>query len=112
MKISALAFGAAALLGICSLGFGQDTASAETLRVYLDVDRTLLPADVTDKAVIKIGLKRSQVAYATRVSGAFSLATGSRDAAVVLRLNPGTVLPKIRAGNTCTTKARRLDFAR
>src|SRR5688572_9406880 len=64
MKSRSLFSFAAALLGACSLFGGWSAVRAhapgdgtsETVKVRVDVDRTVLPADTTEKAVVKIAL--------------------------------------------------------
>lgn len=51
----------AVALGAMSLGFPARTtaardSNADPVRVHLDVDRTVLPADTTERAIVKIGL--------------------------------------------------------
>lgn len=59
MKNSLLSSLAVALLGATSLSVVAKTAaaaSADSVRLRVDVDRSVLPANATEKAVVKIGL--------------------------------------------------------
>lgn len=58
MKLSSLILSATALLGaFLSLSAkSPDLGDTDAVRVHLDVDRTVLPADTTEKAVVKISL--------------------------------------------------------
>ncbi|MES2694137.1 MAG: VWA domain-containing protein [Verrucomicrobiota bacterium] len=60
MKLSLLFSSAVALLGAMSLGLSAKTeataSTVESVKVRIDVDRTVLPADTTEKAVVKIAL--------------------------------------------------------
>lgn len=55
MKSSLLPLLAVALLGAMSL-FAKDRASPSPVRLHVDLDRAVLPAESTERAVVKIGL--------------------------------------------------------
>ncbi|MGH7944362.1 MAG: vWA domain-containing protein [Opitutaceae bacterium] len=57
MKHHLLSSFAVALLGAMALSFSTQTAAAsEPVRLHIGVDRTVLPAETTERAVVKVGL--------------------------------------------------------
>ncbi|HYC72731.1 MAG TPA: VWA domain-containing protein [Opitutaceae bacterium] len=55
MKASLISLLAATLLGVASL-FAKDYVAGSPVRLRVDLDREVLPADSTERAVVKIGL--------------------------------------------------------
>lgn len=122
MKLSRLFFSAAALLSaflhLSVSAKSPDLGDTDAVRLHLDVDRTVLPADTTEKAIVKISLdgvrhpragKRPPINLAIVIDRSGSMSgdkiVKARDAAIeaVERLSPDDIVSLVVYDNQVDT---------